>query len=102
MKKQKKSKNVYEAPLAIDLSQTAVNGQQLDTRGTCYTGTGPGYCNTGNSPVDQCSVGNGALASQNCRQGHYAAFSCRGGHGVYTQSCAAGDRPYHCTVGSRA
>lgn len=102
MKDGKKDRKIYETPLAIDLSQSSVNGQQLETRGICFTGTGPGYCSTGNSPVDRCSAGFGALASQNCQGGGFAAFGCSSGAGVYSQSCATGERPYHCTAGSRA
>lgn len=95
-------KKRYSPPLAVALTGAPVNGQQLDTRGTCYTGTGPGYCNAGIGPVDQCSAGNGALAAQTCRGGSYAAFGCRNGFGVYAQSCSVGERPFHCTSGSRA
>ncbi len=98
----KRNKKVYEPPQAVNLSGMAANGQQVDAKGICWVGTGPGYCNTGNSPVNQCSFGNGASAPQNCQQGSFAAFTCSTGTGVYAQSCLQGTRPYHCTVGSRA
>jgi len=100
--KEEKVHRIYEPPMAFNLSGESAIGQQYETKGTCYAGTGPGYCYQGNSPVDQCSVGNGASASQTCRSGSYAAISCRGGSSAFAQNCYIGTRPYHCQVGSRA
>ncbi len=101
-KQDQKSKPMYEAPIAVDLSAATATGQQYEAMGNCRSGTGPGYCLTGVAPVDSCSSGNGASASLTCYHGQQAASNCYNGQNVYASNCRTGTRPFNCATGSRA